>query len=77
MSEPDHTEDTREAIEEAAEHADRAGEERQEMRRRASLAETTDDPRRAGKLAREAEAHKAEAYEHEEAAADRTPDPKS
>lgn len=70
MSEPDN----HEAIEEAAEHADRAGEEREEMRRRASLAEATDDPDRAGELAREADEHKEEAYEQEEASAERADD---
>lgn len=71
MNEPDQRRDSQEAIEEAAEHADRASEEREEMRRKASLAETTDDARRAGGLAREAEEHKEEAYEQEGASADR------
>jgi hypothetical protein len=74
MSEPDHSEDSREAIDEAAEHADRATEERQEMRRKASLADATDDARHAGKLEREAEAHKEEAYDREDASADRADD---
>jgi hypothetical protein len=73
MSESDHTDDRRQAVQEAAEHADRAGEERQEMRRTASLAEATDDSRRADELAREAEAHKSEAYVEEDASAERAP----
>ncbi len=44
------------------------------MRRSASLAEATDDERRAGKLAQEAEAHNQEAYAQEEASADRADD---
>ena len=71
MNEPDQRTYSQEAIEEAAEHADRASEEREEMRRKASLAETTNDDRRAGRLAREVEEHKEEAYEQEHASADR------
>jgi hypothetical protein len=74
MSGSHHPEDSHEAIQEAAEHADRAGEQREEMRRKASLAEATDDPGRAGELDREAEAHKDEAYEEEDASADRADD---
>jgi hypothetical protein len=43
------------------------------MRRTASLAEATDDSRRADELAREAEAHKSEAYVQEDASAERAP----
>lgn len=74
MSEPEHHAGNREAIEEAAEHADRAGEEREEMRRKASLSDATDDDRRAEELAREVDAHKDEAYEQEDASADRADD---
>ena len=73
MSESDHTDDRDQAVQEAAEHADRAAEERQEMRRTASLAEATDDSHRAEKLSREAEAHKSEAYAEEDASAERAP----
>ncbi len=74
MSEPDQGKDSREAIQEAAEHADRATEEREEMRRKASLAETTDDARHADDLTRQAEEHQEEAYEQERASADRVAD---
>ena len=74
MSEPDQGKDSQDAIQEAAEHADRATEEREEMRRKASLAETTDDARHAGDLTRQAEEHQEEAYEQERASADRAAD---
>lgn len=74
MEESEHPEDSRAAIEEAAEHADRAAEEREEMRRKASLAEAADDAQQAGELEREAEVHREESYEHEDAAADRARD---
>lgn len=74
MSESDHHEQQPEAIQEAAEHAERAAEERREMRRRASLAEATDDPRDADRLTREAQTHKERAYEHEDASAERAHD---
>ena len=70
MSEPDHQQHKREAVEEAAEHADRAGQARREMRQRAILAEETDNARRASELEHEAETLREEAYEQEEASAD-------
>ena len=74
MNDSDHADHDPDAIEEAAEHADRAGQEREEMRRKASLAEATDDERHSDELERDAEAHREEAYQREDAAADRASD---
>jgi hypothetical protein len=74
MKDTDPQEDSQPAIEEAAEHAERATEEREEMRRKASLAAATDDAHRAETLEREAEGHQEEAYAREDASADRAQD---
>ena len=63
-----------EAVEEAAEHAELAGQERQEMARKASLADAAPDGGETDKLERESEAHREAAYEQEAASADRAED---
>ena len=70
---PDHDDD--EVVEEAAEHAERAGQERQEMKRKATLADAADEPRDTDELERESEAHRQAAYEREDAASDRARGP--
>jgi hypothetical protein len=72
MQPPQHEND--EAAEEAAEHAERATQEREEMKRKATLADATDDDRETEQLEREADAHRDAAYEREDAAADRAQD---
>jgi hypothetical protein len=61
--------DDAEAIEEAAEHADRAGQERREAARQATFAEDSDDVAEADAHARESAADR-EAADAEEAEAD-------
>jgi hypothetical protein len=73
MEQPqEHNDD--EAAEEAAELAERATQEREEMKRKATLADAADDDREAEQLERETDAHREAAYEHEDAASDRARD---
>ena len=74
MGQPSEDEDRDESVEEAAEHAERAGQERQEMKRKATLAEDADKPAEIDELERESEAHRQAAYEREDAASDRAHD---
>jgi hypothetical protein len=68
------SEDDDEVVEEAAEHAERASQERREMARKASVAGAADDAGDHDELERESDAHGDAADEHEAAASARAHD---
>jgi hypothetical protein len=74
MNERADNQDDDEPAQEAAEHAERAADERQEMTRKANLAGAADDGGEADRLARESEDHREAAYEQEVASSERAQD---
>ena len=71
MSERPDDRDDDEAVQEAAEHAELAGQEREEMTRKASLSGAADDAQKTDELELESEAHGEAAEEQEAASSER------
>lgn len=74
MNERPDNPDTDKAVEQAAEHSDRATQERQEMARKSSLADAAEDTGERSELERQAEDHREAAYDEEQASAERPRD---